>query len=239
MKINMQGVSWNKDIYLAQNNRIKKNNKVNDYFNNIMSSKEVDESKVETSCFEEQLKSHYPGAYFNVMDTSKIDGSLWGRNDYPWDMYFSEPAEESVLSWKPSGAEPSMQDSKNVSKINSMAGKMSVVIPSELEEKMKEDPKLRQQVMDSVDNFVAKYYRPEANQGFLITFDKDGQIQNACIACEGRITVSSSDFSEERKVMEAKRAEYNRIAMERVIRQQLLERERVEDMIDKSFYAKL
>ena len=41
--------------------------------------------KTESVSFEEILKSKYPGAYYNVMDTSKINRGLWGRNDYPWD----------------------------------------------------------------------------------------------------------------------------------------------------------
>ena len=142
--------------------------------------------------FKDMLKSRYPGAYYNVMDTSKIDKGLWGRNDYPWDAYFKEPADNAVLNWKPTGAEPDMQSPEVQSKINSMAGKMSIVIPQELEEKMKNDPELAQQVMNRIDGFITKYYRPEANQGFLITFDENGEINNACIACEGRITVVES-----------------------------------------------
>ena len=178
--------------------------------------------------FEEMLKSKYPGAYYNVMDTSKIDRGLWGRNDYPWDAYFKEPADGSVLNWTPSGPEPNMQSPEVQAKINSMAGKMSIVIPPELEEKMKNDPELAQQVMDNIDGFIAKYYRPEANQGFLITFDENGQINNACIACEGRITVSSSEFIEARKAREAKHAEYERIAEENAIKRKL-QQQRVEE----------
>lgn len=178
--------------------------------------------------FKDMLKSRYPGAYYNVMDTSRIDGSLWGRNDYPWDAYFSEPADESVLDWTPSGAEPPMQDSKVQNKINSMAGKMSIVIPPELEEKMKNDPELAGQIMDKVDGFITKYYRPEANQGFLITFDENGEINHACIACEGRITVSSSEFVEARKAREAKHDEYERLAEKIALKRKLMEQEAAE-----------
>ena len=181
--------------------------------------------KTESVSFKEMLKSKYPGEYYNVMDTSKIDGCLWGRKDYPWDAYFSEPADESVLGWTPSGAEPKMQDSKVQNKINSMAGKMSIVIPPELEEKMKNDPELAQQVMDKVDGFISKYYRPEANQGFLITFDENGEINHACIACEGSFIVSSSEFVEARKAREAKHAEYERLAEESALKRKMLAQE--------------
>lgn len=84
--------------------------------------------KTDGVSFEEMLKSKYPGAYYNVMDTSKIDRGLWGRNDYPWDAYFSEPADGSVLNWTPSGPEPNMQSPEVQAKINSMAGKMSIFV---------------------------------------------------------------------------------------------------------------
>lgn len=209
-----------------QSKTARQRNNVN--FNNVIAAKMVDSTTKTQISFEEMLKSKYPGVYYNAMDTSKIHGGLWGRNDYPWDAYFSEPIDESVLGWTPSGAEPSMQDSKVQSKINSMAGKMSIVIPPELEEKMQNDSELAQQVMDRVDGFISKYYRPEANQGFLITFDENGEINHACIACEGRITVSSSEFVEERRAREAKHAEYERIAEENAIKRKLLEQERVE-----------
>ena len=187
--------------------------------------------------FEEILKSKYPGTYFNVMDTSKINRGLWGRNDYPWDAYFKEPADDAVLDWKPAGAEPDMQSPQVQSKINSMAGKMSIFIPPELEEKMKNDPELAQQVMDRIDGFITKFYRPEANQGFLITFDENGEINNACIACEGRVTVSSSEFVEARKAREAKHAEYERIAEENALKRKLLQQE-IEEKYYRSSIAK-
>ena len=95
--------------------------------------------KTEGVSFKEMLKSKYPGAYYNVMDTSKIDREIWGRNDYPWDAYFSEPADESVLGWAPSGMEPDMQSPEVHAKLKSMVGKIAIVIPPELEEKMNRD----------------------------------------------------------------------------------------------------
>ena len=130
-----------------------------------------------------------------------------------------------------------MQSPQVQSKINSMAGRMSIVISPELEEKMKNDPELAQQVMDRIDGFITKFYRPEANQGFLITFDENGEINNACIACEGRVTVSSSEFVEARKAREAKHAEYERIAEENALKRKLLQQE-IEEKYYRSIIAK-
>ncbi|MBD5518303.1 MAG: hypothetical protein HDR07_07350 [Lachnospiraceae bacterium] len=178
--------------------------------------------------FEDMLKSKYPGAYYNVMDTSKIDGGLWGRNDYPWDAYFSEPADASVLGWTPSGAEPDMQSPEVHAKLNSMVGKIAIVIPPELEEKMKNDPELAKKVMERVDNFLLTNSTPGENEGFLMTFDENGEINHACVVGEGKITVSSSEFVEARKAREAKHAEYERIAEENAIKRKLREQQEAE-----------
>lgn len=195
-------------------------------FSELVAAKEA--NRAEGASFQEMLKSRYPGAYYNVMDTSKIDGGLWGRNDYPWDAYFVEPADKSVLEWTPSGPQPSMQDSKVQFKINSMVGKMSIVIPPELEEKIQSNPELAQQVMERIDSFLAKHNRIEVNEGFLITFDKNGEINHACVVSEGRVTVSSSEFVEAQKARRAKQAEYERLAEKNALkRRQMGKRQEV------------
>ena len=180
--------------------------------------------RTEGMSFEEMLKSKYPGAYYNVMDTSKIDSGLWGRNDYPWNAYFKEPADESVLSWKPSGPQPDMQSPEVHAKMNSMLGKVAIVIPPELEEKMKNDPELAKKVMDRIDNFILtnEASQPGTLKGYVMTFDENGEMNHACVVGEGRFTVSSSEFVEARKAREAKHAEYERIAEENALRQKLL-----------------
>lgn len=181
--------------------------------------------KTEGVSFEEMLKLKYSGVYYNVMDTSKIDGNLWGRNDYPWDAYFSEPADKSVLNWTPSGAEPDMQSPAVHAKMKSMLGKIAVVIPPELEEKMKNNPELVQKVMERVDDFLITNSTPGENEGFLMTFDENGEINHACVVGELKFTVSSSEFADARKAREAKHAEYERIAEENALKRKLLEQE--------------
>ena len=165
------------------------------------------------------------------MDTSKIDSSLWGRNDYPWDKYFSNNADDSVLNWKPSGAEPDMQSPAVRTKMNAMLGKIAVVIPPELEEKMKNNTELAQKVMERVDSFLLANSTPGENEGFLMTFDENGEINHACVVGELKFTVSSSEFVEARRAREAKHAEYERLAEEAVLKRRLMEQE-----ADKRYY---
>lgn len=179
--------------------------------------------KTEGMSFKEMLKSKYPKAYYNVMDTSKIDAALWGRTDYPFDKYFKEPADQSVLDWKPTGPQPPMLDPKVQAKIGSTLGKTAIVIPPELEEKMNEDPELAKKVMERIDNFIGKYYRPGANQGFLITFDENGEINHSCITSES-FSVSSSEYKDAQRARREKRAQYERIAEAHTMEQKLLQK---------------
>ena len=187
--------------------------------------------KTENVSFKEMLKSKYPGVYYNVMDTSKIDGGLWGRNDYPWDKYFTNNADDSALNWKPLGAEPDMQSPAVRTKMNAMLGKIAVVIPPELEEKMKNNTELAQKVMGRVDSFLLANSTPGENEGFLMTFDENGEINHACVVGELKFTVSSSEFVEARRAREAKHAEYERLAEEAALKRKILAQE-----MDRRYY---
>ena len=194
-------------------------------FAELAAAKAAEQSDVSGMSFKDMWQARFPGAYYNVMDTSKIDGSLWGRNDYPWDKYFSNNADDSVLNWKPSGAEPDMQSPAVRTKMNAMLGKIAVVIPPELEEKMKNNTELAQKVMERVDSFLLTNSTPGENEGFLMTFDENGEINHACVVGELKFTVSSSEFVEARRAREAKHAEYERLAEEAALKRRLMEQE--------------
>ena len=195
-------------------------------FAELAAAKAAGQSGVSGMSFKDMWQARYPGAYYNVMDTSKIDGSLWGRNDYPWDKYFSNNADASVLDWKPSGAEPAMFDPKVQAKINSTIGKKAIVVPPELEEKMKNDPELAESVMAKVAGFIAEQdiMNPNPRKGYLIALDENGDIAHACVTSE-KMSVSSAEFIEARKAREAKYAEYERLAEEAALKRRLMEQE--------------
>ena len=195
-------------------------------FAELAAAKAAGQSEVSGMSFKDMWQARFPGAYYNVMDTSRIDGSLWGRNDYPWDKYFSENADASVLDWKPSGAEPAMLDSKVQAKINSTIGKKAIVVPPELEEKMKNDPELARSVMAKVEGFIAEQdiMNPNPRKGYLIALDENGDIVHACVTSE-KMSVSSAEFIEARKAREEKHAEYVRLAEESALKRKLMEQE--------------
>lgn len=61
--------------------------------------------------FKDMWQARFPGAYFHTMDAYKIPSGAWQRNDFPHEKFFSDKVDESVLDWKPTGAEPKMTDS--------------------------------------------------------------------------------------------------------------------------------
>ena len=193
-------------------------------FAELAAAKAVRQSDESEMSFRDMWQARFPGAYYNVMDTSRIDGSLWGRNDYPWDKYFSNHADDSVLDWKPSGAEPAMLDSRVQAKINSTIGRKSVVVPPKLEEKMKNDPELARRVMAKVEGFIAEQdiMNPNPRKGYLIALDENGDIAHTCVTSEG-MSVSSAEFIEARKAREEKHAEYERLAEESALKRRLME----------------
>ena len=105
--------------------------------------------------------------------------------------------------------------------MNAMLGKIAVVIPPELEEKMKNNTELAQKVMERVDSFLLANSTPGENEGFLMTFDENGEINHACVVGELKFTVSSSEFVEARRAREAKHAEYERLAEDSPVLAQL------------------
>ena len=137
--------------------------------------------------FKDTWQTRFPGAYYHVMDASGINDGIWGRNDFPYEKFFKDNVDESVLDWKPNGAEPADDDRSVVARRNSTLGKKAVVVPPELEEKMKNDPKLAESVMATVEKFISEQDAsvPGVRKSFLIALDKDGNIAHYRIIGEG------------------------------------------------------
>ncbi len=196
-------------------------------FAELAAGKVAEQDNVSGMSFEEMLKEKYPEAKYHVMDAYKIPSGIWCRNDFPFEKFFNDDVDESVMNWKPSGKEPAMSDGKVQSRLTSTLGKKAIVIPPALEEKMENDPELAKTVMQKVENHIAASDArlPGVRKSFVITFDEDGEIANFTTVSEGKITVSSSEFVEARKAREAKHAEYERLAEEAALKRKLMEQE--------------
>lgn len=128
---------------------------------------------------EELLAAQYPGIKYQVMDTSKIDTSLWQRNDYPFERFFDDKADTSVLDWKPASQEPSMTDAKVQAKLNAARGKYAVIVPPGLEEKLDGNTELAQSILCRISTLAMQQDTiPRTIDSFTIALDEEGNIAN-------------------------------------------------------------
>ncbi|MDE7250661.1 MAG: hypothetical protein K2N82_12450 [Lachnospiraceae bacterium] len=202
-------------------------------FAELAATKATEKGTAVEMSFKDMWQARFPGAYYHTMDASNIPQGVWERNDFPFEKFFQNNVDESVLNWKPSGAEPAMSDPKVQDRIRSTIGKKSIIVPPALEEKMKNDPELSQKVMAKVEKFIAEHdavqihregYFPNPCKGYLISLDENGEIAHFCITSES-FSISSSEFVEARKAREAKHTEYKRLAEENALKRKMLAQE--------------
>ena len=193
-------------------------------FAELAAAKATGQSEVSGMSFKDMWQARYPGAYYHVMDGSKISQGAWDRNDFPLERFFSDNVDESVLGWTPSGAEPSANSPEVQSRWSSTAGRKALIVPPALEEKMQNDPELAEKVMANVENFIATY-PAVPGCSYLIELDENGEISKYRVTSPGTITVSSSEFVEARRAREAKHAEYERLAEEATLKRKILAQE--------------
>ena len=193
-------------------------------FAELAAAKAAGTERVEGMSFKDMWQARFPGAYYHVMDGSKISQGAWDRNDFPFERFFSDNVDESVLGWTPSGAEPSANSPEVQSRWSSTAGRKALIVPPALEEKMQNDPELAEKVMANVENFIATY-PAVPGCSYLIELDENGEISKYRVTSPGTITVSSSEFVEARRAREAKHAEYERLAEEAALKRKILAQE--------------
>lgn len=187
--------------------------------------------------FKDMWQTRFPGAYYHVMDGSKISQGAWDRNDFPVEKFFSDNVDESALDWKPTGAEPEATSSQVQSRWNSTLGQKSIIVPPELEEKMKNDPELAKKVMANVENFIATYtatsVRPGRVCSWLISLDENGEIEKYRVTGGGgNISAPTEEeirqFEAEQAAKRKRHEEYARLNEESALKRKLQEQEDAE-----------
>lgn len=207
-------------------NRIQKNDTVKTDrtgFLSAVSAKQAE--KTEGTGLEDMWKLRHPGAYYHVMDGSKISQAAWDRNDFPFEKFFSDNVDESVLDWQPSGAEPSDYDSEVMARRSSVAGQKAIIVHPALEEKMKSNPELAEKVMRNLENWMAEY-PAEPGCSYLIELNENGEISKFCVT--GPLKISHSVTETGREKVNQLHEEYERLAgetaMKRSLRQRAIEK---------------
>ena len=176
-----------------------------------------------------------------------ISASNWQRNDFPFWKYFQKNTSADALNdWRPSGANPPQTRGdlqRNYSSIGS--GRIAVLIPEKLQEKMDADPAYARQIMaklqewkedyDRWDNTVAAGYgmnvaEHQAGKSYVFNLDEDGNVKNCTVSGGGgRITGPTKEeqeqFEAEQKERIKRRVKYIRIIKESAERQRVREEE--------------
>lgn len=206
-------------------------------FGDVISTKSAqavsEQENVNLTKFKNQLQAMFPGAYYHVMDASNIPQGTWQRMDFPFEKFFAKKVDESVLNWTPKGAAPAMTDSKVQSRLDSVLGQHSIVVPPALEEKIKNNPALADKVMANI-NYLLEwngYPVPGRINSALIVLDEDGEVARwNLISGGGEITGPTEEeqrrFEEDQKAKKLRRAKYMRIIEEYALKRKLQEMER-------------
>lgn len=213
----------------------------------------ADKTGIADHSFEEMWKSRYLGAKYHVMDASGISQGTWERNDFPVERFFEDEVDGSVLGWQPSGKDPEMSDASVQSRLNSTLGKKAIVVPPELEEKMKKDPELAEKVMGKVESFIQNHpTRPGRVLSYLIALDENGDIAHFRVTGGGGHISGPSEadlrqFEEEQKAKREKKVqqekenrEYNlRVAEERKhLQEEIFNKQSAEAVIHEQMVSK-
>ncbi len=199
-------------------------------FAELAAAKAAEQSDVSGMSFKDMWQARFPGAYYHTADASDIPQGVWERNDFPFEKFFRNDLDESAVNWKPNGANPAMDSSGVQSRLHSIAGQKSIVVPPELEEKMKNDPALAKQVMAKVESFIATNQVPGRICSYLIVLDENGEIARFRASSHGgNITGPTEEemrqFEAEQAAKKKRREEYARLNEESALKRRLMEQE--------------
>ena len=199
-------------------------------FAEIAAAKAADKGNATGMNFKDMWQARFPGAYYHTMDASNIPQGVWERNDFPFEKFFQKDVDESVLDWNSNGANPAMDSSAVQSRLHSISGQKSVVVPPELEEKMKSDPALAQRVMAKVESFIVANQVPGRICSHLIVLDENGEITRFRASSHGGNFTGPTEaeqrqFEAEQAAKKKRREKYIELNEESALKRKVLEQE--------------
>lgn len=164
----------------------------------------------------------------------------WTHNDFPYERFLENQVDESILTWKPSRANPSQLNTEVQNKLSATLGKHSIVIPPELEEKLKTDSNLREKVITNVEKLYNFHLQPPTFKmtgvkeygikifGSVTTLNAKGEVENCVVTSGGTIMGPDEETLREielERIKKLKRKELNA---------ELLEQARIEYIMTKN-----
>ena len=204
--------------------------KIDGSFAEIAAAKVAGQGNIAEISFKDMWQTRFPGAYYHTMDAHKIPQGVWERNDFPFEKFFQKDVDESVLEWNPNGVNPAMDSSGVQSRLHSISGQKSIVVPPELEEKMKSDSALVQQVMAEVEGFIAANQVPGRICSHLIVLDENGEIARFRASSHGGNFIGPTEaemrqFEAEQAAKKKRREEYTKLNEGSALKRKMMEQE--------------
>ncbi len=178
---------------------------------------------------------------------TNISSANWQRNDFPFWRYFDKNTSADALNdWKPSGANPPQTRGdlqRNYGNIGS--GRIAILIPKSLQDKMDADPAYARQIMaklqewkedyDRWDNTVAASYgmdvaEHQAEKSYVFQLDENGDVCNCTVTSGGGKIVGPTEeeqrqFEAEQEAKKKRRVKYIQILKESAEKRKLQEQE--------------
>lgn len=177
---------------------------------------------------------------------ANISSANWQRNDFPfWEYFKKNTSADALNDWQPVGANPPQTRSdlqRNYSSIG--YGRIAVLVPESLQQKMDADPAYARQIMaklqewkedyDRWDNTVAASYgynvaEYQAEKNYVFDLDENGDVRNCTVSGGGRLTGPTKEeqeqFEAEQKRKWKLRVKYIQIMEESAEKRSIQERE--------------
>lgn len=162
--------------------------------------------------------------FYHVMDASSIRRDVWTHNDFPYEKFLTDNVDETILNWNPTRSNPSQLNPEVQNKLNATLGKHSIIVPPELDERMKTDEKLRQKVISNINKVYRfhtqqpKFHLPGTKvygtkiYGSVTILNSDGEVEN-CVVTSGGTFIGPDEHTlrqiEEEQKRKLKRKEFN------------------------------
>jgi len=180
-----------------------------------------------------------------------ISAANWQRNDFPfWEYFRKDTRADALNDWRPEGANPPQTRSdlqRNYSSIG--PGRIAVLIPESLQQKMDADPAYAQQIMiklqtwkedyDRWDNTLAASYgynvaEYQAGKSYVFDLDENGDVRNCTVTGSGRIT---GPTEEERRQFKAEQDRKRRLRVKYIqIQEESAERRRLQEQVEQRYF---
>ena len=172
--------------------------------------------------------------YYHVMDASNITTENWTHNDFPYEKFLTDSVDESILNWKPTRENPPQLNSEVQKKLTATLGKHSIIIPPELEEKLKTDSALRKKVIANIEEIYKFHTQPPPFKmpgvkeygtkifGSVTILNAEGDVENCVVTSGG--TIMGSDEKTLRQIEIERKRKLER----KEFNQELLEQARIE-----------